>query len=78
MSSDMRNTNRENFQKLINLCRFKQVAEGRKKVDHENNKINQMMDWQDKAFKAKYLKKEFLVIQMQVVSTNQLPLEKDQ
>ena len=43
----MRNTNRENFQKLINLCRFKQVAEGRKKVDHENNKINQMMDWQD-------------------------------
>ena len=84
MSSDKKNIKSGNFQKLTDLCRFKEVAEAREKVDHENNKIK-MVDWQDfaekwayKVCKGKYFNKEFLASQMQFVSTNQLPSEKDQ
>ena len=85
MSSDKRNIKRGKFQKLTDLCRFKEVAEAWEKVDHEYNKINQMVDWQDftekwahKACKRKFFKEEFLASQMQFVSTNQFPSEKDQ
>ena len=37
VSSDERNIKRENFQKLTDLCRFKEVAEAWEKVDHEHN-----------------------------------------
>ena len=85
MSSDKRNIKRGNFQKLTDLCRIKEVAEAWEKVDNKYNKINQMVDWQDfaekwahKAYKGKFFEKEFLASQMQFVSTNQLPSEKDQ
>ena len=52
MSSDKKNIKRGNFQKLTELCRFKEVAEAWEKVDYEYNKINQMVDWQDFAEKG--------------------------
>ena len=85
MSSDKRNTKRGKFQKLTDLCRFKEIAEAWEKVDHEYNKINQMVDWQyfaekwaHKACKGKFFKEEFLASQMQFVSTNQFSSRKDQ
>ena len=85
VSSDKRNIKRRNFQKLTDLCRFEKVAEASEKVDYEYSKINQMVDWQDfaekwahKACKGKFFKKEFLASQMQFISTNQFPSEKDQ
>ena len=84
MSSDKGNIKRGSFQKLTDLCRFKEVAEAWEKVDHEYNKINQMVDWQDftekgarRACKGKFFKKKFLASQMHFVSTNQFPSEKD-
>ena len=84
MSSDKRNIKRGKFQKLRDLCRFKEAAEAWEKIDYEYNKINQIMDWQDfaekwahKACKRKFFKEEFLASQMQFVSTNQFPSEKD-
>ena len=80
MPSNKRKIKRENFQKLTDLCRFKEVAEAWEKVDHEYNKINQMVDfaekWAHKTCKGKFFKKEFLASQMQFVSTNQLSSEK--
>ena len=82
MPSNKRKIKGENFQKLTDLCRFKEVAEAWKKVDHEYNKINQMVDfaekWAHKLCKGKFFKKEFLASQMQFVSTNQLSSEKNQ
>ena len=63
---------------------IKEVSEAWEKVHHEYNKINQMVDWQDftekwaqKTCKGKLFKTEFLANQIQFVSTNQLPSEKD-
>ena len=51
VSSDKRNIKRGSFQEVTELCQFKEVAEAWEKVDHEYNKINQMVDWQDFAEK---------------------------
>ena len=72
VSSDKKYRERK-FQKLTDLCQFKEVAEAWERVDHEYNKINEMVDWQDfaekwahKACKGKFFKKEFLARQMQL------------
>ena len=51
MSFDKRNIKRGSFQKLTDLCRFKELAEAWEKVDHKCNKINELVDWQDFAEK---------------------------
>ena len=85
VSSDKRHIKRKNFQKFTDISRFKELSETWEKVDHEYNKINQLVNWQDssdkwahKACKGKFFKKEFLESQTQLTSTTQVPLEEEQ
>ena len=61
MSLDKRNIKRRSFQKHKDFCRFKEVAQAQGKVDHEYNKRNQVVDWQDSAENGnkKYVKGKF-------------------
>ena len=55
MSSDKKKIKRRIFQKLTDLCRFKEVAEAWEELDHECNETNQMVDWQN--FSEKWAQK---------------------
>ena len=78
MSSDKKKIKRRIFQKLTDLCRFKEVVEAWEELGHECNETNQMVDWQNfsekwahKIYKWKFFEKEFLASQMQFVNTSQ-------
>ena len=74
---------RKNFGRIIDINRFKHIAEKWERVDHEYNKVNKLVDWTNnqeqwahKGCKGKFFKTEFLNNQEPITTvTNATPAE---